>query len=180
MSSIELLAPVVAALTAWFALRVLLRRRKLLLDTPNERSLHAAPIPRVGGLGLLPGVGAGWLCLPEAVAWQIWLPVAVLFVLSIVDDACDLRVSIRLAAHLAASLVVAWSIVLPAAGWPAAAGAVIAIAWMTNLYNFMDGSDGLAGGMAVIGFSTYAGAAALAGVPQFALACVVVAASASA
>jgi len=37
------------------------------------------------------------------------------------------------------------------------------VAWITNLYNFMDGSDGLAGGMALIGFGAYAAAAALAG-----------------
>jgi UDP-GlcNAc:undecaprenyl-phosphate GlcNAc-1-phosphate transferase len=40
--------------------------------------------------------------------------------------------------------------------------AAIAVAWMINLYNFMDGTDGLAGGMAVIGFLSY-GTAALAG-----------------
>ena len=39
----------------------------------------------------------------------------------------------------------------------------LAIAWYANLYNFMDGSDGLAGGMAVIGFGAYALAAAAAG-----------------
>jgi UDP-N-acetylmuramyl pentapeptide phosphotransferase/UDP-N-acetylglucosamine-1-phosphate transferase len=38
--------------------------------------------------------------------------------------------------------------------------AVIAIAWMTNLFNFMDGTDGLAGGMAIVGFGTFAWAAA--------------------
>src|SRR5262249_53435950 len=38
----------------------------------------------------------------------------------------------------------------------------VATAWMINLYNFMDGSDGLAGGMAAIGFGCY-GIAALAG-----------------
>jgi UDP-N-acetylmuramyl pentapeptide phosphotransferase/UDP-N-acetylglucosamine-1-phosphate transferase len=36
---------------------------------------------------------------------------------------------------------------------------VVAVAWITNLYNFMDGSDGLAGGMAMIGFGAYAVAA---------------------
>jgi UDP-N-acetylmuramyl pentapeptide phosphotransferase/UDP-N-acetylglucosamine-1-phosphate transferase len=40
---------------------------------------------------------------------------------------------------------------------------VLAIGWITNLYNFMDGSDGLAGGMAVIGFAAYALAAAVVG-----------------
>jgi UDP-N-acetylmuramyl pentapeptide phosphotransferase/UDP-N-acetylglucosamine-1-phosphate transferase len=44
------------------------------------------------------------------------------------------------------------------------AGALVialAIVWMTNLYNFMDGADGLAGGMSLIGFGTFAAALAL-------------------
>ena len=43
--------------------------------------------------------------------------------------------------------------------------AVLALAWMTNLYNFMDGADGLAGGMTAIGFAAYAMAAASAASP---------------
>ena len=39
----------------------------------------------------------------------------------------------------------------------------LAVAWITNLYNFMDGSDGLAGGMSVAGFGAYSIAAWLAG-----------------
>ena len=39
------------------------------------------------------------------------------------------------------------------------------MAWMTNLFNFMDGSDGLAGGMALFGFGAYAVAAGMAGAP---------------
>jgi UDP-N-acetylmuramyl pentapeptide phosphotransferase/UDP-N-acetylglucosamine-1-phosphate transferase len=47
--------------------------------------------------------------------------------------------------------------------------------WMTNLFNFMDGSDGLAGGMAAIGFGTLAAAAAASGLGPLALACAAVA-----
>jgi UDP-N-acetylmuramyl pentapeptide phosphotransferase/UDP-N-acetylglucosamine-1-phosphate transferase len=47
--------------------------------------------------------------------------------------------------------------------------AVLAIVWMANLYNFMDGSDGLAGAMAVVGFGAYALAAWLAGSTAVAL-----------
>ena len=44
-----------------------------------------------------------------------------------------------------------------------------AIVWMINLYNFMDGSDGLAGGMAVIGFGSYGLFAYWAGYENYAL-----------
>ena len=49
---------------------------------------------------------------------------------------------------------------------------------MTNLYNFMDGSDGLAGGMAAIGFGALALAAWLGGAPGLAAFCAAIAAAA--
>jgi UDP-N-acetylmuramyl pentapeptide phosphotransferase/UDP-N-acetylglucosamine-1-phosphate transferase len=53
-------------------------------------------------------------------------------------------------------------------GWLAVM-AVVALVWIVNLYNFMDGSNGLAGGMTVFGFATYAIVAAPAQ-PQLAIA----------
>ncbi|MBU4499659.1 MAG: UDP-phosphate N-acetylglucosaminyl 1-phosphate transferase, partial [Gammaproteobacteria bacterium] len=50
--------------------------------------------------------------------------------------------------------------------------------WMTNLYNFMDGSDGLAGGMVAIGFGALALAAWLGGAPSLAMFCASIAAAA--
>ena len=52
-------------------------------------------------------------------------------------------------------------VVLPGLSWSLPSwlgiiGAVMFVVWMTNLFNFMDGMDGLAGGMSTIGFSTYA------------------------
>jgi UDP-N-acetylmuramyl pentapeptide phosphotransferase/UDP-N-acetylglucosamine-1-phosphate transferase len=53
-------------------------------------------------------------------------------------------------------------------GVAAALAATFAIAWMINLYNFMDGSDGLAGSMALCGFGAYGIAALCAGDAAFA------------
>ena len=175
----DTLSPALAAMMAWIVLRLLIRHRSILLDRPNERSLHAVPIPRVGGLAIVPGIAAAWLCLPGAISWAIWLPAALLFSLSVLDDALNLRISVRLFAHLFAGMVVAYALVMPNAGWGTAALAVLAIAWMTNLFNFMDGSDGLAGGMAVIGFSIYAIAAFFASALAFALASLAIAAAAA-
>ena len=60
--------------------------------------------------------------------------------------------------------------------------AVLALAtmWVTNLYNFMDGSDGLAGGMALFGFGAYALAAWLAGDAVFVVVAASIAAAAAA
>jgi UDP-N-acetylmuramyl pentapeptide phosphotransferase/UDP-N-acetylglucosamine-1-phosphate transferase len=54
----------------------------------------------------------------------------------------------------------------------------LAVVWMTNLYNFMDGSDGLAGGMAAIGFGALALAAWLGDAPGLAAFCAAIAAAA--
>jgi UDP-N-acetylmuramyl pentapeptide phosphotransferase/UDP-N-acetylglucosamine-1-phosphate transferase len=57
---------------------------------------------------------------------------------------------------------------------------VFAIAWSANAYNFMDGADGLAAGMAVFGFGAYALAAHLAGAGPLATLCASLAAAAAA
>jgi UDP-N-acetylmuramyl pentapeptide phosphotransferase/UDP-N-acetylglucosamine-1-phosphate transferase len=57
---------------------------------------------------------------------------------------------------------------------------VLAIAWTANLYNFMDGSDGLAGGMTLIGFGAYAIAALSGGAAPLAGLCAAIAAAAAA
>jgi UDP-GlcNAc:undecaprenyl-phosphate/decaprenyl-phosphate GlcNAc-1-phosphate transferase len=62
-------------------------------------------------------------------------------------------------------------------GW-ALVGAILAVVWMTNLYNFMDGADGLAGGMAAIGFGALALGAWLGDAPRLAAFCAAIAAAA--
>jgi UDP-N-acetylmuramyl pentapeptide phosphotransferase/UDP-N-acetylglucosamine-1-phosphate transferase len=89
------------------------------------------------------------------------LPLIGLFVVSLLDDMHGLPVQKRLFAQFVAAVVL-----VVGSGMFTQHGVLISIliilfaVWMTNLYNFMDGSDGLAGGMALIGFSFY-GIAAL-------------------
>lgn len=152
---------VVAAVAAWLLGRASLAR--MLSDVPNERSLHETPTPRVGGLALLAGSMplAFWL---SGGATSIALACALfLAAISLMDDIRSLPVAARLAAHFAAAiaLVVASPLEgsMQAVAVAVAVVAVVAIVWSTNLFNFMDGADGLAGGMALIGFATYAAVA---------------------
>lgn len=156
-----LAAPLLAAAVAAFLLGRFCdpRSRFHWLDRPNERSLHSAPVPRSGGLAILTGVTAGWL-LASMPMPSVMAAALVLGAVSLVDDLRHLPALLRLGAHLLAALGIV-AHVGPAGAW--GAGAVIAIAWMSNLYNFMDGADGLAGGMAVFGFSAYGAAAILSG-----------------
>ena len=55
------------------------------------------------------------------------------------------------------------------AGWVSRILAVLVVVWMINLYNFMDGMDGFAGGMAVIGFGALAMQGWLTGANEYAL-----------
>jgi len=147
--------------------------RHLPRDRPNTRSLHQRPVPRSGGIAIAAGVAAG-TAASMAVTTQIigvMLCIAlVLAILSLADDVFTLPTLLRLAAHLAAAGA-AVGILVGVAEPLQFALLALAVAWYANLYNFMDGSDGLAGGMAVFGYGAYAWAAHLAGDASLAAAC---------
>ncbi|HET7729720.1 MAG TPA: glycosyltransferase family 4 protein [Usitatibacter sp.] len=139
-----------------------------LADRPNERSLHERPTPRVGGIALL-GAALPVAALGADFHVGVLLACAALLaVVSAMDDVRSLPVQVRLPAHVAAAAVALLAIAGPRVGhegWNVLqlAVALVAIAWMSNLFNFMDGADGLAGGMALIGFGALACAAERAG-----------------
>lgn len=152
-------------------------RRHLPVDRPNERSLHAGAVPRTGGIAILCGI-AGTAAFIDGAALAALAIALALALLSFVDDRHGLPAGVRLAAHLAAAAGIVLGFAPEASLWVLPA-AVLAIAWMTNLYNFMDGANGLAGGMAVIGFSLYAVVLAAAGESAPALLAAATAASAA-
>jgi UDP-N-acetylmuramyl pentapeptide phosphotransferase/UDP-N-acetylglucosamine-1-phosphate transferase len=144
-----------------------------IVDRPGERSLHSRDTPRIGGIGLMAGALPVVFLLGTAQIRVVAAAGAGLAALSLADDLRSLPVKARLPCHLAAAAVAIGAAWLDgAAPSPVTLGlglaAFLAIAWMTNLYNFMDGADGLAGGMAAIGFAAFAAAAARAGHPELA------------
>jgi UDP-N-acetylmuramyl pentapeptide phosphotransferase/UDP-N-acetylglucosamine-1-phosphate transferase len=169
------LAPFLAFTSCWLALVWLLRYGRLPMDHPNERSLHATPTPRIGGLGIMAGVGMASAWLADATLLPIILAAFALAMVSVLDDVRGLPVALRFLAHFVAA--VACLLALGLDGW-VLLPATLAVVWMTNLYNFMDGSDGLAGGMAAIGFGALALAAWLGGAPSLAMFCASIAAAA--
>ncbi|MDQ5908301.1 MAG: hypothetical protein QG599_392 [Pseudomonadota bacterium] len=161
-------APVLAGITAlvgafWLARSTHWR----LLDHPNARSLHERPIPRTGGFAVLSGLAVGSVGLALFVAelpplLKI-LPFGLLPLAAIswLDDRHGVAAWQRLAVHgvAAGSLIIAGLSIpglelLPV--WATMSLTGLFVVWMINLYNFMDGMDGFAGGMAVIGFTTLA------------------------
>ena len=156
----QFFAPAIAAAVCIGVMVILLENKMSPLDQPNERSLHSKPVPRSGGIAIMAGtLVAVLMVMSHFVA--AWLA-AILSALSFIDDRHSLSALIRLAVHFSAGATF-----LVLAGAPSSIlvflALLFAIVWLTNLFNFMDGSDGLAGGMAVIGFGTYGIAAILAG-----------------
>lgn len=161
------LVALVAAFASTTILRALLATGlawRLATDIPNDRSLHTRPTPRVGGWGIVP-VCIVMLLFAAPHLSLIAIAVAGLAAISQVDDRRGLPARVRFSAHLAA--VAALIVVYPAdAPWWLLASVGFVMVWLTNLYNFMDGADGLAGGMALFGFGAYAIAALGGGAPS--------------
>jgi len=148
-----------------------------ILDKPNDRSSHARPTARGGGVAILGAIGLGALALgsfpPEPV---LLLAVAVAWALGAVSFADDMRgvsAGVRFGCHAVAAAgmlaALAWSDGLFAnlgEGVPMAARVVLGSAlflWIcghTNAFNFMDGINGIAGFQ---GFLTAAGMIVLSG-----------------
>jgi UDP-N-acetylmuramyl pentapeptide phosphotransferase/UDP-N-acetylglucosamine-1-phosphate transferase len=155
-------APLIAALATLLAIRGLLSSKVSLKiqDMPNERSLHVQPIPRIGGVALMAGILIAWGTMFTSLVWWVILPTLLLFTVSLLDDMHSLPVRQRLLAHGLAALLLVLGSGIAAQNILLALLLLPGVVWMTNLYNFMDGSDGLAGGMALFGFTCY-GLAAL-------------------
>jgi UDP-GlcNAc:undecaprenyl-phosphate GlcNAc-1-phosphate transferase len=169
--------PAFVAFTTIAALRGSAWARRL-SDHPNSRSLHSSPTPRIGGIGIAAALAPVAFLSPGAGFAAIAACAAALFVVSLADDHRGLPIQVRLPAHFAAAVVVVLALADGSTwpwGWPGTLLVVLAIAWATNLYNFMDGADGLAGGMGLIGFGALAIAAGRSGQPSLALACAAIA-----
>jgi len=151
------------AVLAWF-LTALLRRYALarsLLDVPNARSSHSLPTPRGGGVAIVVAFLAG-LCLAFFAGLGI---AAELFyallgaglgiaLLGFLDDHGHIAARWRLLGHfLAAAWALYWLGGLPPLAvfggllqlsWIGHVLAAFYLVWLLNLYNFMDGIDGIA------------------------------------
>ncbi|MQX38091.1 glycosyl transferase [Roseospira navarrensis] len=156
-----LVLAVAAAVLSLIAVRLLERwlHARAVLDHPNDRSSHAVPTPRGGGLGLLAAAlplliwdalssGTGGPALP----WVMLVGGVGLAALSWRDDLRPLPAIPRLSGHLLACYGALWALPLPGPVFQGllpgpldmlAAG--LLWAWFVNLFNFMDGIDGISG-----------------------------------
>ena len=156
-----------AALLSTAAVTAIVRRRALAhgrLDVPNARSSHSVPTPRGGGLAIVAVV----LVATVIVAALAGLPVSACAALVIGggsvalvghwDDLKGLPILPRLAVHCAAAVIAVGALADAGSVFPALHFAVaftllvLAVLWSINLFNFMDGIDGLAASQATFVF----------------------------
>jgi len=165
-----------AAIGTWLMIR--LAPALGLVDKPNARSSHSQPTPRGGGLaivvaltasGLMTAQADAALCLPLLAA----LPIAAI---GLLDDRFGLSALLRLAVQLLVAFGCVTAMGGTMIGLPEILVAAVAIAWASNLFNFMDGIDGIAG-MEAMFISVVAGWFIWPHDPRFATALWVVAAS---
>lgn len=173
---ILLSAATAAGVSSVFIALMLWSGRSGPMDQPNHRSLHHTPVPRSGGLGILVGLLFGeaiGVALGVGAGLPPWTWLAALALLALVswwDDYVPLPVSVRFVVHmLATSMVFVDTPLVERLGEGSLLLLIPACVWMINLYNFMDGANGLAGGMAVAGFTAYAAVAWAAGHADLAL-----------
>ncbi|MCC6201623.1 MAG: glycosyltransferase family 4 protein [Gammaproteobacteria bacterium] len=164
-------AILVAGMTAAFLCATLLTRvvhgyaSQHMLDRPKARSGHSRPIPRGGGIAIVATVLVGTLAiycygwLPGRVALALVAGGAAIALLGWHDDRQELSATWRL---LVQTLIAGFAVAMLGGlatldlgfrhlslGLAGAALALVTFVWLINLYNFMDGSDGLAGVQAI-------------------------------
>ncbi len=127
------------------------------LDVPNERSLHASPVPRGAGIALIAATLIADLSAgePSRAAWVVLLAATALGIIGIVEDLRGLSPSTRLALHSAFAVGAALALDHRGVSTPrlmfqivAVAGAVI---YLCNAVNFMDGINGISAAQAIAG-----------------------------
>lgn len=157
------------------AVRVLALRGRV--HTPHRRrDVHHRPVPKLGGVAMLAGVLAGLgvgamipflsgiFTDPEPMRGVV-LALAVVLVMGVADDLWDLHWTLKLAGQVGAAALIALNGIrveampvgwIPVGSEPVQVGLTVFILVLTmNAINFVDGLDGLAAGIAVIGGSAF-------------------------
>jgi len=161
---LELTLGCALASAAATGLALLWLRRQRVLDHPNERSSHDQPTPRGGGLAVVPVLAVAWLGLalfglvPERLETTGIVVGAILLAgVSWQDDRTGLSALLRLGAQLL--VVAAGLFLLPGLGnvfqglfppWLDIVVTGLLWVWFVNLYNFMDGIDGITGAQTIV------------------------------
>lgn len=157
-----------------------------MIDAPNERSSHVKPTPKGGGLGFFIVFTFILIVLYfqgnpfKSLAGPLLFGGPVVVLLGWLDDRFNLSAAFRLGVHLLVAVVIyglvtRWFAIefsisfLPNIFFLNFGFCILFISWFINLYNFMDGADGLAATTAIVGSSLLALICFLHGIEQLAV-----------
>ncbi len=124
---------------------------KIFYDIPNKRSSHSKPILKVGGLIIfLNFYFLSILLISYSPINQVLLLSTLIFLISLLDDFFDISIYLRLFVHfITCGLLI---FLLDFDFFLVSIFFLISLIWITNLYNFMDGINGLSAFMLIFGF----------------------------
>jgi UDP-GlcNAc:undecaprenyl-phosphate GlcNAc-1-phosphate transferase len=138
-----------------------------LVDLPSDRKVHAAPVPRVGGVGIVIGslVPIMLLLAPDKLSQAYVYGASVLFIFGLWDDVFEIGHYPKFIGQVIAALIVVLYGDLYVIRFPFLPGGEIspdfgipftlmAIVGMINAMNHSDGLDGLAGGESLFSLGT--------------------------
>lgn len=143
----------VACIGTWLARRYALARR--LLDQPGARRSHTAATPRGGGIAIVAALLVALVISPDATPQTLPpIPVGIglLLVAAVgwIDDHRPLSPWLRLAVHALAAACLGGALFSAGAGIALTVAAALLALVLTNVWNFMDGIDGLAASQALL------------------------------
>ncbi|MFT6723669.1 MAG: Fuc2NAc and GlcNAc transferase [Arenicella sp.] len=154
---------ILVAVLSWLALRRLIPSLLVnnIVDLPNDRNLHQGVIPRGGGLVIITSLLIALIVaalISDRTSLFTGLAVIVFAWASLSwwDDKSDLTPKFRLLIQLVICIltVSAFGWVTQILGlslsWFGPLLSVVGLLWMANLYNFMDGLDGLAASQTIV------------------------------
>ena len=159
INSVWLLIPgvlLLSMLLTWVVVRYALHKN--MLDIPNQRSSHDEPTPRGGGLAIvLTFLGAILILfllngIPKPLFWALFGGGVLVSGVGFLDDHRDVPARWRFSVHIIAAV---WAVFwlrespLGVVDWIGDMLLVASITWLLNLFNFMDGIDGLTVGEAI-------------------------------
>ena len=128
-----------------------------LLDVPNIRSSHEVPTPRLGGVAIILGTWVGAMILRPEGAWPLLVAGTLIGAVGLVDDFGSLHFGAKALAQtlVAAGLVFLYEppLLSEAPGLLELAVFGVGVLWivaLSNAFNFMDGIDGIIGGVALV------------------------------
>ena len=153
-------AAVGSAALAW--LLIAFARWRSIFAMPNQRSSHNVPTPTLGGVAIAVPVFtlAGLRLGEDPLCWAVLGGGGMLAALGLFDDLRDLSARVRFPFQCCAVAIALWTvpvaiplILTPVsidAGWLIVCFDFLLLLWMVNLYNFMDGIDGIAASQCII------------------------------